>query len=270
MGSNSGPTAHRGRWLCQLLAVGVLSVSAALYANVEGWVDRQVAGPFVCVADFSLRDQGELFEELNQLGPDLVDALGIELSEDPVEVLLFRDRYSYQNYLSIRVPEGLRRPALFVKGADYGRVYAYRCRDFDTNLRHEGTHALLHASLPFVPIWLDEGLAEYFEVPAKERLHGNPHLRSVRWAQKFGWKPRLDHLESREDMAQMKGREYRDSWAYVHFMLHGPEEARDVLVKYLTDAQKGSPPGELGANLRRQMPDVEDRIVQHFRTWGRD
>ncbi|GIT30210.1 MAG: hypothetical protein Ct9H300mP1_22560 [Planctomycetaceae bacterium] len=35
---------------------------------------------------------------------------------------------------------------------------------FPEDLRHEFTHGVLHSSLKRVPLWLDEGLAEYFEV----------------------------------------------------------------------------------------------------------
>ena len=46
--------------------------------------------------------------------------------------------------------DGTKRRALFVQGTDAGRVYAYRTRDLDTDVRHETTHALLHTALPFV------------------------------------------------------------------------------------------------------------------------
>ena len=38
------------------------------------------------------------------------------------------------------------------------------------------THAILNASLRYVPIWLDEGLAKYFETPRGDRATQNPFL----------------------------------------------------------------------------------------------
>ena len=38
-----------------------------------------------------------------------------------------------------------------------------------TDLRHELTHALLHGVLKDVPLWLDEGLAGFFELPPDAR-----------------------------------------------------------------------------------------------------
>ena len=67
------------------------------------------------------------------------------------------------------------RRALFVKSGSRGRVFAYEHEDLAVDVRHESTHALLHASLPMVPLWLDEGLAEYFEVAESQRAFDHPH-----------------------------------------------------------------------------------------------
>ena len=59
------------------------------------------------------------------------------------------------------------RPALFILEGGSPGVYTYRKPDLDIDVRHECTHALLHSALPVVPLWLDEGIAKYFEVPAE-------------------------------------------------------------------------------------------------------
>ena len=136
-----------------------------------------------------------LIAEIQQLREDVETLLGIEAETEAVEINLFSTRRSYQQFLSVRVPDGVGRAALFVKGSDMGRVYVHRRRDFITDVRHECTHAVLHNALPYVPLWLDEGLAEYFEVPAPLRASANPHLKSVRWASRLRWDPSLAKLE---------------------------------------------------------------------------
>ena len=42
-------------------------------------------------------------------------------------------------------------------------VYTYSSPRLEEDLRHEATHALLRGSFGDLPLWLDEGLAEYFE-----------------------------------------------------------------------------------------------------------
>ena len=47
------------------------------------------------------------------------------------------------------------------------------------DLRHEMTHAYLHAVVPNVPLWLDEGLAKYFELPRQQHGLNQPYVRQV-------------------------------------------------------------------------------------------
>ena len=148
-------------------------------------------------------------------------------------------------------------------------VFAYRSRQFSVDIRHECTHALLHTTLPMVPLWLDEGLAEYFEVAPGDRAFNNPHLPGVRWAARLGVVSRLESLEKKGDLSKMGGSEYRNAWAWVHFMLHGPKEAHDELVRFLADIQVHTPPGLLSERLKRRLPDLKRRFAAHFRSWKR-
>ena len=67
----------------------------------------------------------------------------------------------------------------------------------------------------------------------------------------------------------MGGVEYRFSWAWVHFMLHGPVAAHRSLVQFLADIRRGNPPGRLSERLRATVPQLDDRMVQHFKQWRR-
>jgi hypothetical protein len=148
-------------------------------------------------------------------------------------------------------------------------VFAHQNTDFEVDIRHESTHALLHASLPMVPLWLDEGLAEYFEVPADQRLFEHSHLAKVRWAARFGQIPSLEGLEEIRSLRQMGQAQYRSSWAWVHFMLHGPPEARRQLLDFLADIQAHVPPGRLSQRLHGRIPALERQFAEHFQSWRR-
>jgi hypothetical protein len=166
------------------------------------------------------------------------------------------------------VPEGANRPALYVQGPDVGHVFVYRRWGFETDVRHECTHAVLHNSLPYIPLWLDEGLAEYFEEPPEDRAGNHPHLDSLRRAMFFGWRPNLRRLEELSSLTDMGAREYQESWAWAHFMLHGPDDVQAVLTEYLAAIQNGEYAGPLSDRLPAlNGRTAEARLLNHLRSW---
>jgi hypothetical protein len=257
--------AHCHRYL-PLLACCLWAQTAR--AN-ERWADQRVSGRFTFHSEFRLNDQTTLLDEVGLLEGDLVAWLGIGASREPVQVYLFDRKPGYQQALRAYFPNATSRKAMYVKQRGPGMVLAYRNDDLAIDLRHEGTHALLHAVLPMVPLWLDEGLAEYFENPREDRAYGGPHLKLTRWSARLGTLPPIEDLERIEKVDDMDDAAYRYSWAWVHFMLHGSAEGRDELRRYLAEIQAGTPPGKLSDRLRRRVPDLERRFREHFRDWQR-
>ena len=257
----------------QLLRLGGAAVGGWLAAGAIGaeaapvWADYRASGPFQCRADFPLTPYEDLFGELADLQQELTRTLGVAPAREPVEVYLFRDRATHQAFMQQWYPRIPYRRALFVKSGSRGRVFAYEHEELDVDVRHESTHALLHASLPMVPLWLDEGLAEYFELPQADRAFHHPHLSTLRWNLRLGILPSLATLEQREDLSEMGGLEYRFSWAWVHFMLHGPTPAHRALVQFLRDISLRRPPGLLSERLTHSLSEADRQLVQHFKHW---
>ncbi|MBN2477533.1 MAG: hypothetical protein JXB62_23200 [Pirellulales bacterium] len=255
------------------LVLGLLTAHAVGLARdcrAAGWVNTRQFPPFDVWTEFPLTEVQDLLAELAQLQQDLHRDLGVPGAGQWVAVHLFRDKYSYARYLRQHLAHVPYRRALYVKSQGQGRVYAYRSRELPTDLRHECTHALLHAVLPVVPLWLDEGLAEYYEMPAAKRSFDNPHLRTLRWNLIFGSAPQLESLEKLGDISEMKQAEYRNSWAWVHFMLHGPEAARQELVRYLWEIASGTPPAALSQRLEQRLPGTRQRLLAHLKGWKRE
>lgn len=232
------------------------------------WPDEHRAGAFLCHADFPLGAQRRLLEEMSKLQGDVIEALRIQPTDETIHIFLFRRQATYGDYVSTYFPDVPYRRALFIKERGPGMVFAYRNSQLGVDLRHESTHALLHTALPMVPLWLDEGLAEYFEVPSADRARGHPHLKGVAWGIRFGRSSRLEELERVGRLEDMGQSEYRQAWAWVHFMLHGSPVARDELVRYLRDIQARSPPGQLSQRLRNRLPDLDRRFAKHFTRWS--
>jgi hypothetical protein len=233
----------------------------------QPWVDWRVTGPFVTRAEFALGPYEGLLRDLGRLQADLIRHLGVPPARQWIEIYLFDAKRAYADYLERQLPEVPYRPALFVKSRGVCRVYAYRDSELAVNLRHECTHALLHTVQPMVPLWLDEGLAEYYELAPDQRAFDNPYLKPLRWNARFRMVPHLAKLERLEGMEQMGAAEYRYAWAWVHFMLHGSKEAHTELVGYLAAIRAQTPPGLLSDHLSRALPSPYEQLLSHLKKW---
>ena len=248
-----------------------LSFAAALVAEKcdASWPYTAVKDGFSFQADFPLQPHEQLIHEIYRQRAEIARTLKIHPSNEKIDIYLFARRSTYDGYMKHYFPSVSPRRAMFIKSNSPGNVFAYASPEFDVDLRHESTHAILHAALPMVPLWLDEGLAEYFEQPINRRAFENPYLaqvqRSVRWQRP----PSLKRLESLTSINEMGGEEYRQAWAWVHFMLHGPKEARQTLVDYFQSVQKHQPPLQLSDSLAANVPNLERAFSDHFKRWHR-
>ena len=175
-----------------MTSVGLNSV----IASADTWADHRAVGPFVCRADFSLQGHEQVFNDLADIQRDLYRRLGVPPGQEQIEVYLFRSRSSYHRYLKQWYPEIPSRRALFIKNNGPGKVLVYLSDELHTDMPHECTHALLHSSLPMVPLWLDEGLAEYYEVPPAARLYQNPHRTATVWNYRLWQRQTIADLEN--------------------------------------------------------------------------
>ena len=192
-------------WWALLLAV---AGGMAAHGQEARWPDERKTGAFHCHADFSLAGSDTLLAELGTLQKDLQATLNIPPSREPVHLFLFHDKATYQQYLQKHFPKGPARRALFIKGRGPGMVFAFQGPDFEVDIRHECTHALLQANAAGLPLWLDEGLAEYFEVPNVARAAENPHHAVVRELALLGQAPRLEALEDLQDLRDVGREDY--------------------------------------------------------------
>jgi hypothetical protein len=232
------------------------------------WPDERRAGSLICHATFPLKRIGSALDDLAALQQDLSEQLKVPVTTEPAHAFIFHNRAFYRSYVERHFPNVPQRQALYIKDAGGpGMIFVYYHRDVEVDLRHESTHALLHAVLPMVPLWLDEGLAEYFETPRARRARGSSHTRAVKWETRLGRIPDLRELERLATMEAMNASDYRDAWSWVHFMLHGSDAAKDELQRFLADIAARRPPGSLGDRLKRRIPDLEAKYLAHFRGW---
>lgn len=233
------------------------------------WPNRMQVGPFHLHGDFDLRPLKPLFDEIVELRLELQRKFHFAPSSETIDVYLFARRDNYLQYMRYYFPGVGVREAMFVKSNSPGNVFAYAGRNLQVDLRHECTHAILHSMLPMVPLWLDEGLAEYYELPASERAFDNRYISAVRRNSMMRLVPSVVELEAIGELSEMGTKQYRDAWAWVHFMLHGPEQAQVALLEFLNQVENHRPPTPISESLRQKFANPSREFAKHFSKWKR-
>ncbi len=232
----------------------------------------QVCGVIVCQSDVPLSEMETILGEMTQLQDDLKRYLAISEANEKIELCIFSNEKSYWSFLKKEFPDApTDRRALYVKIKGPGVVLVQKTKDFEVDLRHEMTHAILHASIREVPIWLDEGLAKYFEPRPEERAFENPYLGKIKRNSRFGLVPSLDRLEKLTDIGEMGNREYQESWAWVHFLMHDSPETHQMLARYLrTLAESPNPLPKIAPRLRGSLGNPRTEFQRHYKQWSRN
>jgi hypothetical protein len=256
---------------CTLAALSGLSCATSRQAVVSLPAKHTITSApdqLVLVSDLKLPKDYWLIDDLKTLRRQVSEELDLPLGTRPVVVYLFSNKETYQKYLEATFPGYPPRRAYFIQspGKELA-VYTWWGDRIQEDLRHEFTHGLLHASLESVPLWLDEGLAEYFEVAGATpgRLN-TAHAQGLAVSLQNGWRPDLDRLEGLEKVEHMKRLDYQEAWAWVHYMLNGSEDARQVLLGYLHELRTNAKPGPLHERLLDDTPDADMRVLSYMAT----
>ncbi len=65
----------------------------------------------------------------------------------------------------------------------------------------------------------------------------------------------------------MDNTDYRDAWAWVHFMLHRSQESRTLLNGYLAKAKQYDEGFHFHSQIPKVLPDLRNEFVAHFRSY---
>ena len=243
------------------LLIGIVSLQA--FAAEHEWLVQEQFETFSLLADFRV-DAQEIQTQLKELVSELRDTLGIRPTGEPIQIVLFDSRKNYLAYLGSTVPASRDRRAVFVRKGSLTSIYCYRSDALTADLRHEMTHALLHQHVQFVPLWMDEGLAEYFE-ESPLRRPSSSRTKSVRFKAAVGWSPDLDRLEKIAVAGEMNSTDYRDSWALCSFLLNESNESRAFLCNYLQLIHDGNAPPRFSEFLTITSQGWQARAKAYFR-----
>lgn len=225
-------------------------------------------GFYVLYHDFEFDKSDPLFAELDALPEQVLGELKLPPTNSIVQVFLFDTQERYERYMRAKYRNLPPRRAYFIAepragGNDELKIFTWLGDHLGTDLRHELTHALLRSSLKEVPLWLDEGLAGYFELPPHQDGVNPLHLDTLR---RGPFQPDLARLEKMKDVSEMQKPEYREAWAWVHLMLRSGPAAKKVLHDYLQALRVDPNPGSLLPKLREAVPEPEQTLADHLAT----
>ena len=242
------------RHLASVPALNSAVIEGASLAAPLGWKDglpdRSVvrAGQLVIQADFGLAEQHRLIRDLETLRTDVSQELGLPISDEPVHLYLFADAARYDAFAARHFPNFPVRRAFFVETDTTLAVFAPWQDRIAEDLRHETTHGYVHAVVPTVPLWLDEGIAEYFELPRGEQGIHPAHAAHLSGRFLEGtWRIDLARLEGLASAGEMSQDHYAESWVWVHWLLNTTPLRRRILQDYLADLRRDGKTAPLSA-----------------------
>ena len=234
---------------------------------------RELPGEFQVVreqlilhSDFPLPVHHRLIEELLARRSDLCRHLELPASDEPIDIYLFNTPEAFTAFIKRRHPQFPARRAFFVETDTRLTIYAAWGDQVATDLRHETAHGHLHAVVPNIPLWLDEGLAEYYETPRGVQGSNAEH---VAWLRKQmaedRWRPSLARLEQLPATAEMTEADYAEAWLWVHWLLQSGGTPRQALRAYLADLRRDGHAQPLSARLHGLTEVPERFLVDHAR-----
>lgn len=205
-----------------------------LFSNTSEWATRRIA-----------LDLEQLRSALSQLNPQLQLT-----SPVPTWIHVFRDTSSFQPYKPLYQGRPLSLEGYFLSHP-YGNYVGINAdpRGKPTQiLYHEYLHDVLRHNFPDIPLWFNEGLAEYystFDVAGSNARLGLPVPEHVFWLGRNALIPLRELVsmgtESRDyNEGKRRGVFYAQSWALVHYLLSAPDR-REQTARYLQDLFRGMP-----------------------------
>ncbi len=256
------------------LAIALMSISVAGGQTVSDYVPKQPVAwnqqPFRFITDRPLERSVEVRNELMKLIYRLENEFGLPRNRKTIYIHLFRDQENYQKAILQAIPRlkrrDIKRAGLFLQreGVPYIFVFWRSHDQLLTSLRHEMVHAIINSSVGEIPIWLDEGLAMYYQ---NGRRDGWEQRLADILSKKVdeGWYPNLTRLEKMHSMSQMNLTDYAEAWSWVHLLMTDVPKGQAIIAGFLADRRRDVYPlAPMSQRLIQQVRSPHSHWYSHF------
>lgn len=254
---------------------------AARPAHPDAWIVIET-DDFTLLSDADPRVAREVafrLEEFRDAFARLSPALELR-SPAPTTLFAFRDAVSYAPYKSRADRDGSRVLGQFLRTRDGNYLTldaGSELADAFTVLYHEYVHFLVLHNFPRVPLWFNEGLAEYystFTVRDGRAVVGrgvDRHLRLLAAEGDFSIAELLEAdttSDAYHDPDEV-GRFYALSWLMVHYLLSGGGEEVERIADYFLRLEDGESPDRAFEDAFGRGLDSFEAELQTYLSQGR-
>jgi tetratricopeptide (TPR) repeat protein len=224
-----------------------------------------------------LREVALRFEQFRDIVTRLNIASAREESGSPLTLFVFKDRSSFEPFMPRSGGRVVEAAGMFVEGPDtvYIAVRLDRSDESFRSVFHEYTHLLLRRVFPDAPLWLDEGLAEYYSTLRitgdRSALIGYPVAAHVRLLQKQSM-PLTQMFAATDQSPEYTGETaarlllYAQSWALVHHAFQSKPSRHAELVELARRLASGKGVEEsVQALYGMRVAELERRVLGYVR-----
>jgi hypothetical protein len=114
-----------------------------------------------------------------------------------------------------------------------------------------------------LPLWLDEGLAEYYEVSPSARRINHEHLPTLAGLRQGDYlRLSLERLAAIDLPEQMTSQQYSEAWLWAHFLMEGGH--REIVMGYLRARKEGLPVVPAHRRIQDELPQAEQLVLAHL------
>ena len=260
-----------------VIVLGFASASFVLLAclgcSIPGAVDVALPSEsilereqLVVHSDFYIPSKHRLIDELTAKRRDIAEQLKLPVSDEPINVFVFKTEDQFRRFMNREYPDFPSRRAFFVKSDTTLKVFAYWGEKIGEDLRHEVAHGYLHSVVSNIPLWMDEGLAEYYELPRGKHGLNEQHVFLLNNAfRRKEWTPNVETLERLVSPAEMSQLHYAESWLWIHYLLESENGDPKLLQDQLARLRMSAESEPLSKFLKQQLDDKEIEIIQHLK-----
>jgi tetratricopeptide (TPR) repeat protein len=217
-------------------------------------------------------DVARRFEQMRNVFSELFNKSRVSLPV-PLQIVAFQSREEFRQYSPQWKGKAVELSG-FYQGSDDRNFIGIDMSSPDPygTALHEYAHLLLRASFPVMPLWFDEGFAEYFatmQVQGKQVQYGAPATQYLPLLTNGTWMPltALFSVERNSDVYNENDKRsmfYAESWLAVHYLLSSGRLVDGFKYLHLTQIQHVPVPDAVKQAFGVDVPTFEKTLHEYL------